>query len=56
MELQTTEPEEVAEFALQGIRDDKFWITPMSEKSRAALRARIDGILNGENPTPPDVL
>lgn len=56
MELQTTEPEEVAEFALQGLKDEKFWITPMSEKSRAALQARVEGILSGQNPTPPDVL
>ncbi len=56
MELKTTEPEEVAEFALQGIRDEKFWITPMSEKSRAAFKARVEGILNGITPSAPNVL
>jgi NAD(P)-dependent dehydrogenase (short-subunit alcohol dehydrogenase family) len=56
MELKTTEPEEVAEFTLQGIRDEKFWITPMSEKSRAAFKARVEGILNGITPSAPNVL
>jgi NAD(P)-dependent dehydrogenase (short-subunit alcohol dehydrogenase family) len=56
MTLQTTEPEEVAEFALNGIREEKFWITPMSEKAQKALKNRVDGILNKENPTPPNIL
>ena len=56
MELKTTEPEEVAAFALNGLREDKFWITPMSEKSRAAFIERTQGILNGVTPTPPNVL
>ncbi|MBD2858771.1 SDR family NAD(P)-dependent oxidoreductase [Spongiibacter sp. KMU-158] len=56
MELQTTEPEEVAATAIQGIRDEKFWITAMTDKSRAAMQERIDNILNGKTPTAPDVL
>ncbi len=56
MTLETTEPEEVAAFALQGIRDETFWITPMSDKGKVALRARMEGILSRTNPTPPDVL
>ncbi|MGI9278844.1 MAG: SDR family NAD(P)-dependent oxidoreductase [Endozoicomonas sp.] len=54
--LETTEPSEVAEFALQELRKDKFWIAPTSEKSKAAFRQRADSILNCTNPTPPDVL
>ena len=56
MELKTTEPEEVAAFALNGLREETFWITPMSEKSRAAFIERTQGILNGVTPTPPNVL
>ena len=56
MELKTTEPEEVAAFALNGIRAEKFWISPMSEKSRAAFVARTQSILEGTTPTPPNVL
>ena len=56
MELKTTEPEEVAAFALNGLRAEKFWISPMSEKSRAAFVARTQSILEGTTPTPPNVL
>lgn len=56
MQLETTEPDEVAEFALEGIRADQFWVTSMAEKSRTAIRNRFEGILNGVTPTPPDVL
>lgn len=56
MELPTTEPEEVAEFAIQGIKDEKFWIMKNTDKSRQAMQDRFDGIMNGTNPTPPDSL
>ena len=55
-ELKTTEPSEVAEFALQGIREDRFWIAPRTEKAKIAIRERVDNILNGITPTAPDVL
>ncbi|MGI9276082.1 MAG: SDR family NAD(P)-dependent oxidoreductase [Endozoicomonas sp.] len=55
-ELKTTEPSEVAEYALQGIREDKFWIAPRTEKSKIAIRERVDNILNGVTPSAPDVL
>lgn len=56
MTLETTEPSEVSAFALQGIRDNKFWITKMTDKSKAALELRVQGILSQENPNPPVVL
>jgi NAD(P)-dependent dehydrogenase (short-subunit alcohol dehydrogenase family) len=56
MELPTTEPEEVAEYALEGVRENKFWIMKNTEKSRQAMRDRFDGILAGTNPTVPDTL
>ena len=56
MTLTTTEPTEVAVFAVEGVKEDKFWITKMSEKSQVALRLRTEGILSQTTPTPPDVL
>lgn len=56
MTLETTSPQEVAEYALQGLREDRFWIRPSTEKSDNALRQRIEGIIRQENPAPPNVL
>lgn len=55
-ELKTTEPEEVASFALQELRKDTFWITPMSEKSEEAFKSRVNSILKRTTPVVPDVL
>lgn len=56
MQLETTEPEEVAAFALNDLRQGKFWLTRMSDKSRAAFRERVEGILSATTPRAPDVL
>lgn len=56
MQLETTEPEEVAAFALNDLRQGKFWLTRMSDKSRAAFRERMEGILSTTTPRAPDVL
>lgn len=56
MELQTTSPREVADYALKALKQDKFWIRPSTEKSDAALRARVEGIISQTNPAPPSVL
>jgi NAD(P)-dependent dehydrogenase (short-subunit alcohol dehydrogenase family) len=55
-DIQITTPEEVAEHAYQGIRDDKYWILPLNEKGEPALKARLESILTRTNPVPPDVL
>jgi NAD(P)-dependent dehydrogenase (short-subunit alcohol dehydrogenase family) len=49
-----TEPEEVAEYALAGLREDRFWLLPPeSPESDARLRARVESILaRGEPPLP----
>lgn len=49
--LLLTEPEEVAETCLAGIRAGKFWILPTSEASDAQLRMRTESILARANPT-----
>ncbi len=48
-----TEPEEVAETCLEGIRAGKFWILPASRGTDAQFKARTDGILARVNPTLP---
>jgi hypothetical protein len=52
-DMQLTEPEEVAETCLAGIRDGKFWILPGSVSSDAQLRARTESILARANPSLP---
>lgn len=56
MELETTSPQEVAAYAVQALKEDKFWIRPSTEKSDNALRDRIEGIISQTNPVPPNVL
>ena len=52
VEFKLTEPEEVAEMALEGIRNDQFWILSKEGKSDERLRARTQGILERANPEP----
>ncbi|MFK8020945.1 MAG: SDR family NAD(P)-dependent oxidoreductase [Pseudomonadales bacterium] len=49
--MQLTEPEEVAEHCLNGIRAGRFWILPESEANDAKLKSRTENILARENPT-----
>lgn len=51
--MQLTEPEEVAETCLEGIRMGKFWILPASEANDAQLRKRTESILARANPALP---
>ena len=50
MEFRVTEPEEVAECALDGLRSDRFWMLPASASTDAAVRARLESILERRNP------
>jgi len=52
-DMPLTEPEEVAETCLAGIRAGQFWILPASEANDAQLRARTDSILSRANPVLP---
>jgi len=49
-DMPLTEPEEVAETCLAGIRAGQFWILPASEANDAQLRERMEGILARANP------
>lgn len=48
-----TEPEDVAETCLAGIRAGQFWILPPSKANDAQLKARTENILARANPTLP---
>jgi NAD(P)-dependent dehydrogenase (short-subunit alcohol dehydrogenase family) len=50
--LEVTDPAEVAEHLLAGIRSDAFFILPASERTNAAVRARLEGVLARRNPEP----
>lgn len=51
--MRLTEPEEVAETCLAGIRAGQFWILPASEANDAQFRKRADNILARANPSLP---
>ena len=48
--LELTEPEEVADMAIDGIRNDRFWILSKLGKSDQRLQARTQSILDRTNP------
>ena len=53
--LETTHPDEVAQTALQGIRDDKFWVMEWNDQTRSKVEERMQSILNLTNPVPPSL-
>jgi NAD(P)-dependent dehydrogenase (short-subunit alcohol dehydrogenase family) len=50
VEFKLTEPEEVADMAIEGIRDGRFWILSKLGKSDERLQSRTQSILGRENP------
>ena len=52
VEFKLTEPEEVADMAIDGICNDQFWILSKEGKSDERLRARTQSILGRVNPEP----
>jgi NAD(P)-dependent dehydrogenase (short-subunit alcohol dehydrogenase family) len=50
IEIAYTEPAEVAEAALAGIRDDTFWIHPANPRTDEVLRLRTQSILDRSQP------
>jgi NAD(P)-dependent dehydrogenase (short-subunit alcohol dehydrogenase family) len=50
-EVAFTPVEEVAEFVVAGIRADRFWLLPESERSDAQIRARARSMLDRANPS-----
>jgi NAD(P)-dependent dehydrogenase (short-subunit alcohol dehydrogenase family) len=52
-ELQTTTPEEVAECALEGLRQGAYFLLPASPDGDARFRERVENVLQRRNPVPP---
>lgn len=52
IDLQTTHPDEVAEMAVAGLRQDAFWLLATTEDTDAKIQARADMILRRETPVP----
>jgi len=50
MEWAVTQPAEVADYTLEAIRNDQFWILPASERVDTNVRARLESILARTNP------
>lgn len=48
-----TEPDDVAQTCLQGIRNNQFWIRPNTEQHQDMIKARFDSLLNNTNPVLP---
>ncbi|UGY90654.1 SDR family NAD(P)-dependent oxidoreductase [Streptomyces gobiensis] len=49
-QVRFTPVEEVAELVMDGIRSDRFWMLPASERSDAQIRARAQSMLDRANP------
>ena len=50
IELQTTQPDEVAEMAIAGIENDAFWLLETTPESDDKIRRRADMILSRSTP------
>ncbi|MFK8049109.1 MAG: SDR family NAD(P)-dependent oxidoreductase [Halioglobus sp.] len=50
IDLQTTHPDEVAEMAVEGLRQNAFWLLATTPETDQKIRARADMILNRETP------
>lgn len=46
-ELVTTHPDEVAQTAIKGLREGRYWIAPINTDTQEKIRSRFDSILNG---------
>ncbi len=45
-----TLPREIAEYTLEALREDRFWILPRGGRSDEAVRARVESILDRRDP------
>jgi NAD(P)-dependent dehydrogenase (short-subunit alcohol dehydrogenase family) len=50
LKMKLTEPEEVAAFALQGVREGRFWLIPESADNDRLIGARTEQILARQDP------
>jgi len=52
IELKTTHPDEVAQMAVNGLRQDAFWLLETTEAAREGIRTRAAMILDRSTPVP----
>ena len=55
IEMETTEPEEVASFCLTQIKNEKYWINPFNEKSEQAFKDRVESIISRSDLPNPNI-
>jgi hypothetical protein len=55
IEMETTEPEEVASFCLSMIKEGNYWINPDNEKSDQAFKDRVDSIISRSDLPNPNI-
>ena len=53
IEMNVTHPDEVAEMAVAGLREDAFWLLKTTPETDAKIQARYDMIANRTAPVPP---
>tara|TARA_B100001059_G_C17748467_1_gene535734 strand:- start:274 stop:1152 length:879 start_codon:yes stop_codon:yes gene_type:complete len=55
IEIETTEPEEVASFCLEQIKAGNYWINPENEKSEQAFKDRVESIITRSDLPNPNI-
>ena len=55
IEMETTEPEEVAAFCLSMIKKGNYWINPVNEKSEQAFKDRVESIISRSDLPNPNI-
>jgi NAD(P)-dependent dehydrogenase (short-subunit alcohol dehydrogenase family) len=55
IEMETTEPEEVASFCLKEIKNEKYWINPINDKSEQAFKDRVQSIISRSDLPNPNI-
>ena len=55
IEIETTEPEEVASFCVEQIKNEKYWINPVNDKSEQAFKDRVESIITRSDLPNPNI-
>ena len=55
IEMETTEPEEVASFCLSQIQEGNYWINPVNDKSEQAFKDRVESIISRSDLPNPNI-
>ena len=53
--LDVTQPEEVAEYFVAGVKTDAYYLLPPNDRTDAGVRARMESVLARRNPEPPSL-